>query len=94
MARNSGIVIMAPPSDNADGRKAMATMLSAIKAKQKVGGWMRGRLWQGGLAGRGHWQPHSAGLAADLRCMRLYFLSVSGLAPPPAACPSSAGGCG
>ena len=38
MARNSGIVIMAPPSDNADGRKAMATMLSAIKAKQKVGG--------------------------------------------------------
>jgi hypothetical protein len=46
MARNSGIVIMAPPSDNTDGRKAMATMLSAIKAKQKVGGW----LWGGDFA--------------------------------------------
>ena len=48
MARNSGIVIMAPPSDNTDGRKAMATMLSAIKAKQKVGGW----LWEGWHEGR------------------------------------------
>ena len=38
MPRNEGIVIMAPPSDNADARKAIATLLSANKPKLKVGG--------------------------------------------------------
>lgn len=42
LSRNNGVVIMAPPSDNAEARKNIATLLSAIKPKQKVGGaWAR-----------------------------------------------------
>ncbi|KAI7837261.1 hypothetical protein COHA_008875 [Chlorella ohadii] len=36
LSRNDGVVIMAPPSDNAEARKNIATLLSAIKPKQKV----------------------------------------------------------
>lgn len=36
LARNDGVVLMAPPSDAADAQKAIATLLSAVKPKQKV----------------------------------------------------------
>lgn len=42
LTRNDGVVIMAPPSDNAEARKAIATLLSAIKPKQKVRGEVLG----------------------------------------------------
>lgn len=45
LGRNSGIVIMAPPSDSGEARAAIATLLSAVKPnKQKVcGASSRGR---------------------------------------------------
>lgn len=50
LTRNDGIVVMAPPSDNAEARKNIATLLSAIKPKQKVG---RGGVgWAGGIGKR------------------------------------------
>jgi hypothetical protein len=36
MATSQGLVLMAPPSGNADARRTMAGMLSAIKPKTKV----------------------------------------------------------
>lgn len=36
LGRNDGIVVMAPPSDSGEARKAVATLLSAVKPKQKV----------------------------------------------------------
>jgi hypothetical protein len=36
LGRNSGIVLMAPPSANAEAQAAVATLLSAVKPKQKA----------------------------------------------------------
>lgn len=36
MARSTGVVLLAPPSDSQDARKALSTLLSAVKPKQKV----------------------------------------------------------
>ena len=37
VARSAALVVMAPPSDSQEARAALATVLSAIKPKQKVG---------------------------------------------------------
>lgn len=36
VGRNSGVVLMAPPSDNPEAQTALATLLSSLKPKQKV----------------------------------------------------------
>ena len=36
LGRNSGVVLMAPPSDNPDAQASLATLLSALTPKQKV----------------------------------------------------------
>ena len=38
VGKSTGIVLMAPPSDNAAAQASIATLLSALKPKQKVGG--------------------------------------------------------
>lgn len=38
MAASKGLVLMAPPGGNAEAKKTMAGMLSAIKPNTKVGG--------------------------------------------------------
>ena len=37
VGRCSGVVLMAPPDDSSEARASIATLLSALKAKQKVG---------------------------------------------------------
>lgn len=54
LSRNDGVVIMAPPSDNAEARKNIATLLSAIKPKQKVRGEVLGGLVGATAASRHH----------------------------------------
>lgn len=55
LGRNSGIVIMAPPSDSGEARAAIATLLSAVKPnKQKVRGRAGGRAGWGGACTRRH----------------------------------------
>ena len=36
VGRSAGVVIMAPPDDSAEAQKALATLLSSLKPKQKV----------------------------------------------------------
>ena len=36
VGRCSGVVLMAPPDDSAEARATIATLLSALKSKQKV----------------------------------------------------------
>lgn len=36
VGRSAGVVIMAPPDDSPEAQKALATLLSSLKPKQKV----------------------------------------------------------
>lgn len=36
LGRNSGVVVMSPPSDSTEAQKSISLMMSAIKSKQKV----------------------------------------------------------
>lgn len=38
VGRCSGVVLMAPPDDSSEARATIATLLSALKSKQKVPG--------------------------------------------------------
>lgn len=38
VGRCSGVVLMAPPDDSSEARATIATLLSALKSKQKVTG--------------------------------------------------------
>ncbi len=91
LGRNSGIVVMAPPSDSGEARAAIATLLSAVKPnKQKVGG-ASSRTAATALATpsgadlrfadcAAAWRQQLSALAAHMRC-----LTSAATMPPPSS---------